>query len=385
MEKVLEADLSTEFAGLRLANPIIAASAGTTETVERMARLEEAGVGAAVMKSLFEEEVCRQAPRPCFKVIRRGGSTTLYSYEQASVWGPERYAEEVSRARKELKIPVIPSINCKTEKGWSEYSRRMEDAGASAIELNVSCPHGSISFRMGTAAPEAILRAVETARAAVKLPLVVKLSGQFTNPPAIVAEVERLGVEAVTLFNRFTGLEIDTEAERPAMHGGYAGHGGSWALHFALRWISEISPATRLDIAASGGVQEADDVVKYLLVGATAVQVCSLLYTKGPQEAGNLVSGLADWMLKKGYARLGDFRGKVSGRAILGTAEVDRSQAGAFRVNPESCKRCGLCARVCIYGAPKGSREKGYRIGPECMGCGLCAELCPAGAIFFQK
>jgi len=381
----LEPDLSIEFAGLKLANPIIAASAGTTETVDRMARLEEAGVGAAIMKSLFEDEICRQAPRPCFKVIRRGGSTTLYSYEQASVWGPERYAQEVSRARKELKIPVIASINCKTEKGWSEYSERMEDAGASAIELNVSCPHGSISFRMGTAAPEAILKAVETARAAVKLPLIVKLSGQFTSPPAIVAEVEKLGIQAVTLFNRFTGLEIDTDAEEPVMHGGYAGHGGPWALHFALRWISEISSATGLDIAGSGGVLEADDVVKYLLVGATAVQVCSLLYTKGLGETRRLVSGLAEWMSKKGYTRIGDFRGKVTGKAILGTAQVDRSQAGAFRVNPETCKRCGLCARVCIYGAPKGGRDEGYRIGPECKGCGLCAELCPAGAIFFQR
>ena len=381
----MEVDLSCDFVGLKLSSPIIAASAGTTETVERVSALAEAGVGAAVMKSLFEDELCREAPRPCFKVFRRSGSVTLYSYEQASVWGPARYAEEVTRAREELVVPVIPSINCKTEDGWRNYAKRMADAGAPAIEMNVSCPHGSLSFRMGRAAPEAILRAVEVVRAAVDLPLIVKLSGQFTSPPAIVSEVERLGVQGVTLFNRFTGLEIDTVSERPVMHGAYAGHGGPWALHFGLRWISAISPNTQLHIAASGGVNQADDVVKYHLAGARAVQVCSLIYLKGVDAVGKLVSGLKTWMRRKGYVRLDDFRGKVSGAAIATTAEVDRTQEGVCVIDPDNCKNCGLCARVCIYGAPKPNQGKSHVIGRECVGCGLCAEVCPTGAISFQR
>jgi len=382
----LDIDLSVDFVGLKLRNPVVAASAGATETVERMTRLAEAGLGAIVMKSLFEDEVCRQAPRPHFAVIRRPDSIVFYSYEQASGWGPERYAEEVSRANNELEIPVIPSVNCKTEQGWRDYTRRMEDAGAPAIELNVSCPHGSLSFHLGDKAFQAILRAVEAARSSVSIPLIAKLPGQLTNPSAVVKAVEQTGVQGVTCFNRFTGLEIDTDTEQPIMHGAYAGHGGFYSIHYNMRWISQFSPLVNLHIAATGGVANSNDVVKYILTGARVVQTCTLIYLKGAQEAGKLVTGLGAWMRRKEYASLDDFRGNVSGEIIREGAQVDRTQQGVCVINDELCKNCGLCETVCIYGAPKAADGKErYVIGEECVGCGLCAEICPTGAISFKR
>ena len=375
--------LETTFAGLKLSSPVIAASAGTTEKVELMKIAEENGAGAVVMKSLFEKEVARVAPTPRFQIIRHDAGKhktfTLYSYEQASVWGPDRYAQEVERAKRELRIPVIPSINCITDSGWDKYARLMERAGASALEMNVSCPHGSIAFS-GEAVFEMTLNAVRIARSAVRIPLIVKLSPQMSMPAAMVKAVEDIGADGVVIFNRLTGLDIDVEAEAPVMHGGYAGHGGPWAIQYPLRWISEIYPKTRLPIAGSGGVFNPDDVVKYLLAGATVVQVCTAVYLQGYGVLKRLNAGLREWMEHKGYKRVDEFRGKVSGSKILGIDQVRRIHDKIARVNPDACSGCGTCERICIYFAPKKAGEV-YEITAKCDGCGLCAELCPKAAI----
>ena len=139
-------NLETRFAGLTLKNPIIASSAGITETVERMRKCQDHGAAAVVMKSYFEKEISRQAPTPRFRIIhhnlQRDKTFTLFSYEQASEWDLGRYAEEVAKAKAELDIKIIPSINCTTEEHWVESARTLEQAGADAIELNTSCPHG---------------------------------------------------------------------------------------------------------------------------------------------------------------------------------------------------------------------------------------------------
>jgi dihydroorotate dehydrogenase (fumarate) len=199
-------------------------------------------------------------------------------------------------------------------------------------------------------------------------------------PAAMVKAVEDVGVDGVVIFNRLTGLDIDVEKEEPAMHGGYAGHGGPWAIQYPLRWISEIRPKTRLPIAGSGGVFNADDVVKYLLAGATVVQVCTSIYMQGYGVLKRLNAGLREWMARKGYQRVEDFRGKVSGAKILGIDQVRRIHDKIARVNREACSGCGTCERVCIYFAPKKAGDV-YEITAQCDGCGLCAELCPKAAI----
>jgi len=375
--------LHTTYVGLALRSPVIVASSGVSEKIPLMKIAEDHGAGAVVMKSLFEKEVTRTAPTPRFRIIHhdlKGHKTfTLYSYEQASVWGPERYAKEVEAARREVGIPVIPSINCATEGGWASYARLMEEAGAPAIELNISCPHSSITFSGGEVADN-LLRAVEIVRAEVHIPVVPKLSGQLTTPVQVVKEIERRGANGVVIFNRFTGLDIDIEQERPVMHGGYAGHGGPWALLYPLRWVSEISPQTRLDVSATGGAVSAEDVVKYLLAGARTVQVCTAIYMCGFRVIRGMNAGVERWMAAKGYETLDDFRGKVTGPRILGTEQVRRDHHQVAAVDAARCAGCGLCREVCIYFAPE-IRDRKAAITPRCDGCGLCAGLCPKGAI----
>jgi len=356
--------------GLELDCPIIVASAGITETVERMRQCEENGAAGVVMKSWFQEEISRQSPTPRFAVLRhdlgRDKTFTLFSYEQASEWDLARYAQEVADAKAKLALKIIPSINCVTEEGWVNAAREMQAAGADAIELNTSCPHGSITFR-GGAVEGTIFETVQVVRQAVKVPIVAKLSPMLTSPIGVAKRLEEIGVDGVTIFNRMTALEIDIQEERPIMHGGYAGHGGPWAIQYPLRWISAIRPAVKIDIAGSGGVATWEDVVKYLLVGATVVQTCTAVVMEGYEVLRELRQGLERFMDERGYQRLDDFRGKVNER-ILGTEEIDRRKRFQAVRRYEALAPCkaacpiGVSAQSYVRLVAEGRLEEAVRV-----------------------
>ena len=375
-------DIGVTYCGIRLRSPIIVGSANITAEMENIRQCEENGAGAVVMKSLFEKEVCRTAPTPRFHLIRRRvdgeRSFTLYSYEQASVWGPERYAAEVAAAKRAVSIPIIASINCYTPKGWDTYSRMMEDAGADILEVNVSCPHSSVAFS-GVEVEKTMFDVADIVRTAVRIPMVIKVTPQLTSPLNVVYELEGRGANGVTLFNRFTGLEIDIEKEAPVMHGTYAGHGGPWALNLVLRWISAIRPHVGLNISASGGVSGPEDVIKCLLVGADTVQTCTAVIMEGYSVIPKLNDGLLEFMKRKGYSSIDEFRGKVN-RRILTTEEVERAHLYQAEIDSKRCSACGRCKDVCSYFAVE-VRGKVYSITDRCDGCGLCREVCPRGAI----
>jgi len=349
------ADLRAKYAGLDLDCPLVVASAGITETVERMRRCQDNGAAAIVMKSWFEEELARHSPTPRFSIIHHdlGPERTfsLFSYEQASEWDLARYAQEVADAKAKLTVKIIPSINCLADEGWARAAQEMQAAGADAIELNTSCPHGSITFR-GKAVEETVFHTVEVVRQAVTIPLIAKLSPMITSPLGVAKGVEAAGANAVAIFNRMTALEIDIQEERPIMHGGYAGHGGPWAIQYPLRWISAIRPQLAIDIAGSGGVASWQDVVKYLLVGATVVQTCTAVVMNGYGVLRELRDGLERWMDERGYRTLDDFRGKVNAR-ILGAHDVDR------RKHMKAIKRYEVLA-PCKAACPIGVSAQSY-------------------------
>ncbi|HGJ66636.1 TPA: hypothetical protein ENS27_14830, partial [bacterium] len=346
------ANLKTNFIGLELKSPIIIASAGITETIDRMKKCQDYGAGAIIMKSYFEEVISRKSPTPRFKIIKhdlsKNKTFTLFSYEQASEWDINRYAQEVSNAKAKLDIKIIPSINCTTDEGWVESAKLLESAGADAIELNTSCPHGSITFR-GKAVEETIFNSVRLVREAVKLPIIAKISPMLTSPIGVVKELENVGVDAVTIFNRMTALEIDIESETPALHGGYAGHGGPWAIQYPLRWISEIRPNVKIAISGSGGVSNWQDVVKYILAGANTVQVCTAVIINGYEFIPELINGLEQYMDRKGYKTVDDFRGNVCSK-ILGTKQIDRRKKAIAHINYE--ENVAPCVSACPAHVP---------------------------------
>ena len=376
-------DLTTDYMGVRLANPLIIASAGITETIDRLRQAEDAGAGAAVMKSWFETDVARQSPTPRFRLLRRGipgfRSTTLYSFEQASGFDLDSYAEEVRRAKESLAMPLFASANCVSDGGWVAWSTAMEQAGADGLELNVSCPYGPQMLGQTVVADE-MQRVTRLVKATVKIPAATKLTPQLANPIAAAKAVEAAGADGLVMFNRFTGLEIDLERERPIMHGAYAGHGGAWMLQYVLRWISGAYPQVSIPIASSGGAADGDDMVKLILCGATAVETCAAVIVGGWDAVPKLLQGVAEFMESKGYASPSDFRGKVCG-SILSSEEVDRRRVAAAVIDEDRCTACGVCARVCIYDAAQARNEKYGIIRDLCSGCGLCEQMCPARAV----
>ena len=376
-------DLSVNYGGLKLKNPIVVASGGISKNIEMMRRAEEQGAAAIVMKTLFEEEYARKNPAPCFKLIRRKSgpqrATSFYTFEQASPFGPERYAEEVSKAVKQLSIPVIASINCVNDSSWSTYSRLLEDSGASAIEINRSCPYSTVATSGKEMWTSLAADTIKRVKESVSLPVFIKLTPQLSDPLGAALLLEEAGADAMVFFSRFTGLEIDTSKEEPVMHGGIAGHGGLWSLHYALRWIASAYPVTKTSVIGSGGVGSGEDIVKHLLCGATAVQVCTAIYTEGFGVLAEYLDYLKKFMEEKGYHSLEDFRGNVCEK-IIPTSEVKRGGSVVASINREKCNRCGNCFDVCLYDAVDYS-DQGYLINNKCCGCGLCLQICPRACI----
>lgn len=377
-----QVNLSVEYCGLRLANPVIVAPAAITETAEHIRRCEEAGAAAVVMKSYFEFEPARRHATPRFRIIRSRGplaSSVLYSFEQASVFDLAGYCREIERAKRVAGLPVFASLNCVSEEHWREAAAAVEAAGADGIELNCSCPHGTHMMSVDDIV-DAMAGALAAVREATSLPVVPKLTPQLSRPDAVAVQMQERGARAVVMFNRFTGLDIDISTQRPILHGGYAGHGGPWAIHYVLRWLTATYPRLTIPIAASGGVFEAEDAVKVILAGASVVQVCSAVVVEGYQAIARIVRGLAEYLKSHGYRSVDEIRGRTC-KHILGVDEVDRRNRFYAHVDTVKCGNCGACFRVCIYGAVR-RLEDSHAIDPQvCDGCGLCAEVCPTQAI----
>jgi len=307
-----------------------------------MRRAEDAGAGAVIMKGFSDIEAMRVSPAPRYRVIEHEladrDAFTFYSYEQASHFDAERYAEEVARTVEALSIPVIVNVDCQTLESWLKNTAIIAEAGPAAMEINVSCPHGSIAFS-GEDVERRILEVVEGVRAQVDLPLIVKLTPQLTSPPAFVSAIEEIGAEAVTMFNRFTGLDVDVETGKPVMHGGYAGHGGPWARNFVLRWINTVSPQTGLEISASGGVSEAEHVLAYIMAGAQTVQVCTGIYLEGFEIVTRLNKQIEEFLQAHGSETVDALRGVMTER-ITPLEEVDRSHDIVAEIQPRGTAPC---------------------------------------------
>ncbi len=381
-------DLEVNYGGLKLKNPLIVASSGISGTLDLMRRAEEAGAAAIVMKTLFEEQYTRRTPTPCFSLLRRESepmkSTTFYSFEQASPWGLERYAREVFRAREALEIPVIASINCVSEESWLDYSRTLEEAGACALELNRSCPFSTVVLGTGDAWTEKAVETLELVKQQVSIPVFPKFTPQLSNPVGAALALQERGAEGLVMFSRFTGLEIDVEKERPIMHGGFAGHGGIWALHYTLRWIAEAYPQVKVPISGSGGVSSGEDVVKLIMAGANNVQLCTSIYMEGFQVIGNYLQFLEAFMERKGYASLQELRGVVNDKIITPDAVV-RSRRLVVSIDEKECSGCFACEEICYHGAIQNAGECCAVEEEKCMGCGLCIEVLQCSALQWKR
>lgn len=374
-------DLRARYATLELKNPVVVSSAGITANSDRMKRAEDAGAGAVVMKSLFENPVPRAGdPSPHMLVIRRRlgqmVADSFYSYEQASHLDEYAYAEEIARAKRSLSIPVIANLDCRTPDVWVNYARLVEQAGADAVEVKM-CPHGEYQGEVGL--PEI----VKMVKEAVRIPVVAKFLPQLDDPVSSFLATSSAGADAIVLFNRFSGLDIDVETMAPVMHGGMAGFGGAWYIHYCLRWIAECFGRTSTPIVGSGGVSSGEDIAKYILAGATAVEVATLIIFEGYGVIGRVLDQLVKWMERKQIARLMDVVGVASAK-VRRLDQIDRKTMLLASISPERCVACGRCA-VCCFRQAITKAGTHFTVNDLCEGCGLCLNVCPAQAISLNR
>lgn len=370
-------DPRARYATLQIKNPIVVASAGITAQTDRMKRAEDAGAAAVVMKSLFENPIPRSGdPSPHMRVIRRKmgplSGDSFYSYEQASHLDEYAYAEEVAKAKRSLEIPVIANLDCRSPQAWEKYARLVAQAGADAVEVKM-CPHGESHGDFGL--PEI----VKLVKSTVKIPVVAKLLPQMDDPISTYIAVSALGADGVIMFNRLSGLDIDVEKLAPVMHESIAGFGGAWYIHYCLRWIAACYGRASAPICGSGGVGSGDDVIKYLLAGATAAELATLVILEGYSAITRVLAQIEEWMQRKQVRCLMDVVGTAA-KKVRTLEQVDRKSMLLARIDPSKCIMCGKCQNCCFRLAVD-KAEQSYQVNDRCEGCGLCLNVCDANAL----
>lgn len=318
-------DLSTTYLGLKLKNPLVASSSPLSQKVESALALENAGVAAIIMYSLFEEQILRDS----YKIdtdLSRGietfpeALTYLPDYGQYSI-GPETYLRHLRSLKNALSIPVIGSLNGVTDGGWVEYAQKIQDAGADALELNlynlatdpeVSCADLEAEY----------LRLVTHVRNAISIPLAVKLSPFFTALPNFAKRLAECGVNGIVLFNRFYQPDFDLEELEVVPHLVLS---NSNEMRLPLRWIAILYNRIPVDFALTSGIHTAEDLLKALMAGAKVGMATSAFLLHGVERATQILSDLEAWLTEKEYESVSQMIGSMSQQAVADPAAFERA------------------------------------------------------------
>jgi dihydroorotate dehydrogenase (fumarate) len=305
-------DLTSRYMGLQLKNPLIASASPLNTDLSNIRRLEDAGAAAVVLPSLFEEQIEAEARR-----YDRLTSYNTESFPEALSYfpqacdyqvGPQQYLELVRRASEAVDIPVIASLNGVTEEGWVSYANLIEEAGAKGLELNIYFIPADLSLS-GRDVEQRYLDILRAVRASISIPISIKLSPYFSAIGSMALELDRSGANGLVLFNRFYQPDIDVAQLRLVTDLTLSGPN---EIRLPLLWLGVLSGRVRASLAATTGVTTADEVVKYLLVGADAVMTTSALLRHGIAYIGTLLAGLTQWLSARDFASLQKVRGLLS-------------------------------------------------------------------------
>lgn len=343
-------DLTTQYLGLTLRSPLVASAGPVTATVSGIARLAAAGVGAVVLPSLFEEQLRADSDRDArLAEAYTDSHHEAFSYLPGSVADhlPRSYLDLIERAVALGSVPVIASLNGVSPGGWTDYASAMEQAGASAIELNIYYLPGD-PFIPGRDAERRYTEILTTVKAVVSIPVAVKLSPYFSSLGEMAAVLDHAGANGLVLFNRFAQTDIDPETF--TVSGGFRlSARGETALPRA--WITRLRGRVRCSLAATTGVQTAADVAAYLLAGADVVMSTSALMRHGPGHAGVLLDGLREWMDRKGFTSVAQVRGLLASSADGKPAYGRAGYLSAIEQATYTYAAHGLAARSWTTGA----------------------------------
>ena len=313
--------LQTSFAGLTLKNPIIVSSSGLTDSAAKNQKLCEAGAGAIVLKSLFEEQIMMEVYQHDDPTLHSEGSDKLAVYIRHHKLN--EYLDLVRESKKVCDIPVIASINCYQDAEWIDFAKQIEQAGADALEINILALQTDTDYKYGSFEQRHIdiLRHIKKT---VQIPVIMKLGGNLTNPVALIDQLYANGAAAVVLFNRFYQPDINIETMKQTTGNVFRNEA---ELSRSLRWTGIASAAvTRIDYAISGGVHSGEGVVKSILAGASAVEICSVIYQKSAEVINEYNQFLQGWMESKGMENIAQFKGRLNASDVKGVNTFERTQ-----------------------------------------------------------
>jgi len=314
-------DLSTSYMGLKLKNPLIVGSSRITGELKTIQQCISFGAGAVVLKSIFEEQITHRA-ETSLKQGRENEAYYWFPEARESILnlskeaGLDYYLQFIDNLKSSNDVPVISSIHCISPDGWPRFAKRIESAGADALELNISIFPFSKSMTSGQI-EDVYVEIVKAVKKEVKIPVSVKLGPFFTNICNIVNRIVDAGAEGLVLFNRYFHPDIDIDNLNVIVHEPYS---SPEEMSLPLRWIALLKGHNlQCDIAASTGVHYHSGVIKQILVGASAVQLCSTLYLNGIPQISKILEGLQKWMKKHHYESIHDFRGESLGQQTADT------------------------------------------------------------------
>ncbi len=322
------ADLSTKYLGLNLRNPVVAGSSGLTNSIKDLIDLDKSGVGAVVLKSIFEEQILLEAD---YRIKQAQKDELTYSefsetldYIDLHVKEKElsNYLSLIQEAKRKIDAPVIASINAISGNEWTSFAKNIEQAGADALELNIFVM--PFSLEKNCEDNESVYYDVlKKVKNQVNIPVSVKISPYFSNLGKVIKNLEKEGADGVVLFNRFASPDIDIQ-DMKVTHADILSHSSD--MSNSLRWIAIMAKRVEMSLAASTGIHDGEAIVKQLLAGATVTQVTSAFYEHGTSYVLDLVRFIDDWMENKGFNYIDQFRGKLSQATTENPDSYERMQ-----------------------------------------------------------
>ncbi|MBP3289615.1 MAG: dihydroorotate dehydrogenase-like protein [Alistipes sp.] len=315
------ANLKTTFAGLELRNPIVAASCGLSSTLDGVVKLEQAGVGAVVLKSLFEENIVREIQHLSSVDDHTEAADYLQGYMRAQ--RVDDYIRFIGNCKSKCSIPIIASICCHSRGEWMAYARAIEKAGADGLELNVMGLCARREYNNGDY-EKLHCDIVREVKNLINIPIIVKLGANITNPVALTERLKAYGASAVVCFNRPFQTDIDVDTMR-YVSGKVTSNPSD--LSNPLRWVGLISASVKgISFALSGGVHTYNGPIKAILAGANAVEVCSVLYEQGDGWVAKALENLEQWMDRQGFESVEEFCGRMNASDSDAAEQLERVQ-----------------------------------------------------------
>ena len=319
-------DLTTEYLGLKLRSPLVVSASPLSEDIDNLKRMEDAGAPAVVLYSLFEEQL-RQDRLELNENMEQGTESfaealTYFPEPEDFRLGPEEYLKHIAAAKKSTRIPIIASLNGSSEGGWTDYSRKIEQAGADALELNIYYIPTDMNLT-GTEVEMTYLDILKAVRANVKIPVAVKLSPFFSNFANMARRLDQAGADGLVLFNRFYQPDIELESleVKPNLL-----LSTPMAMRLPLRWIALLHNRLRASLAATSGIHRASDVLKMLMAGADVTMLCSTIIRHGIPQIALIERDLVAWLTEHEYESVRQLKGSLSQSKCAEPAAFERAQ-----------------------------------------------------------